>query len=306
LRLLFCPRNLINGIVVETGNVPSIESIEGTVVKGWLKKSLRSSHSNSLTSVALGDNVEFSMQNDLAIISSILPPKTILCRESVKNVNRSKILATNLDQVFIVISAGNPDTPSGLIDRMIVASLSGGMKVVLCFNKIDEQTKNGTDIMSLYERLDYPILKISAKKRDHLEELREMMKGKKSILMGTSGVGKSTIVKSLTGLSLITSDLNSFSGKGKHTTTVSKLYKIDQETYLADIPGIKQLGFVNVKNVEIFFPEIYKSASLCQFSNCTHTKEESCQVKADLMQNKIDPRRYESFQKMGEEINQIR
>lgn len=280
--------------------------MDGKIVSGWLKKSLRGCHSKSLTSIALGDQVDFEIENNLAIISAIEPPKTILCRESVKNPNRSKILASNLDMVIIVISVGFPETPTGLIDRMIVASLSGGLSVILCFNKIDCSTQAGLDILNLYEKLPYPLLKISAKKKENLLELRSLMHGKKSILLGTSGVGKSTIIKSLTGLTLTTSNLNTFSGKGRHTTTISKLYKLEENTYLADIPGIKQLGFVSVKKVDCFFPEIFESASKCQFSNCTHTKEEKCQVKMDLLQNKIDPRRFESFQKMGDEINKLR
>jgi ribosome biogenesis GTPase / thiamine phosphate phosphatase len=171
---------------------------------------------------------------------------------------------------------------------------------------MDSSTPAGLDILSLYNKLPYPLIKISAKKQENLIELRSLMRGKKSILLGTSGVGKSTIVTSLTGLILSTSKLNTFSGKGRHTTTISKLYKLEEKTYLADIPGIKQLGFVSVKKVDCFFPEIFESASKCQFSNCTHTKEEKCQVKIDLAQNKIDPRRFESFQKIGDEIKKIR
>jgi ribosome biogenesis GTPase len=303
---LFYLRNHIKGIIVETGNAPILEYGEGSRIKGWLKKSLRSSHENSLTSIALGDQVDFVIQDDLAIISNIAPPKTVLCRESVKNINRSKILATNLDQVIIVLSAGNPETKIGLIDRMIVASMSGGMDVILCFNKIDEKTDIGENTMSLYETLPYPMIKISAKKKDNLDELKKLLTGKKSILLGTSGVGKSTIVKSLTGLTILTDNLNSFSGKGRHTTVCSHLYKIEPDTYIADIPGIKQLGIVAIKKVISFFPEIQESASQCQFSNCTHTKEESCQVKRDLESQKIDKRRFESYQKILEEINQIK
>lgn len=259
-----------------------------------------------MTSIALGDRVDFSIQDDLAIITKIEPPTTVLCRESVKNINRSKILATNLDQVIIVLSAGLPETKIGLIDRMIVASLSGGMNLVLCFNKIDEKTDAGEDIMNLYQTLPYPLIKISAKKKDNLEDLKKMILGKKSILLGASGVGKSTIIKSLTGLTILTDTLNSFSGKGRHTTVSSHLYKVEANTYIADIPGIKQLGFVAVKKVISFFPEIQDSANQCQFSNCTHTKEESCQVKRDLISKKIDLRRFESYQKMIEEINQLK
>jgi ribosome biogenesis GTPase len=303
---LFCLRNLIKGIVVETGNTPILEYGEDLHIKGWLKKSLRSTHANSLTSVALGDVVTFTIQDDLGLINSIETPRTLLCRESVKNINRSKILAANLDQVFIVLSAGNPETPIGLIDRMIVASKSGGMKVILCFNKMDEKTPSGEDVMNLYQKLSYPLIKISAKKKENLVELKEMVKGKKSILLGSSGVGKSTIIKSLTGLTILTSELNAFSGKGRHTTVTSHLYKIEPDTYIADIPGIKQLGFVAVEKADIFFPEIMESASKCQFSNCTHTKEESCQVKRDLANDKIDRRRYESYQKLIEEIKQFK
>lgn len=254
----------------------------------------------------MGDEVDFLIQEDLAIIQSIATPRTILCRDSVKNVNRTKILATNLDQVLIILSAGNPETPPGLIDRMIVASLSGGLEVALCFNKMDQKTAYGLSLIELYEKLPYPIVKISAKKGDNLIELKKMIKGKKSILLGASGVGKSTIIKTLTGLSIITSELNTFSGKGKHTTTISHLYKVDSSTYIADIPGIKQLGFIANKKIDVYFPEIEKSAFGCKFSNCTHTKEASCQVKKDLENKDIDSRRYESYQKLLEETTQYK
>lgn len=301
----FCQRKIIKGFIIETSNNPSIEGVDGKVYKGWLKKSLRASHSKSLTSVALGDSVEFILQDDLAQIQKIYKPSTILCRESVKNSNLSKILATNLDQVIVVISAGYPETPNGLIDRMIVSALSGQLSVVLCFNKMDEQTTYGADLLKMYEKLPYPILKISAKKNFNLNEFRMILNGKKSILLGSSGVGKSTIIKSITGHSPLTDELNFVSNKGKHTTTTSCLYKLSDDTYLADIPGIKQLGFVDIKKVDFYFPEIYQSSLKCKYSNCLHTTEEDCQVKVDLAENKIDRRRFDSYQKFLKEVKKF-
>ena len=299
---LFYRRKPIKGLIVETGNTPIIETIDGLRISAWLKKSLRSQHKNSITSIALGDIVEYEIENGLALISAIEKPKSILCRESVRSPHRNKILATNLDQVVIVLSAGHPETPMGLIDRMIVAAQSGNMKAILCFNKMDVMDSELEDLSQIYAGLGYPILKISAEKHENLQELSAILKGKKSILIGLSGVGKTTIIKSLTGKDLSIADLNISSQKGCHTTTHSHLYKIEENTYLADIPGIKQLGFVGKERVDVYFPEIYASSRNCQYSNCTHTKEENCQVKRDLDVKKIDRRRYDSYLKILEEI----
>lgn len=280
-----------------------IETLDGHIVTGWLKKSLRTEHKNSVTSIALGDNVSFEIENDLALINHIEQPKSILCRESVRSPHRNKIIASNLDQVVIVLSAGYPETPMGLIDRMIVATESGGMKAVLCFNKMDVMDSDLEDLSKIYKGLGYPILKISAEKNKNINELKKILKGKKSILIGLSGVGKTTIIKSLTGKDLAIAELNVSSQKGCHTTSHSHLYKIEENTYLADIPGIKQLGFIGKERVDVFFPEIYASSKKCQYSNCTHTKEEECQVKRDLNLKKIDRRRYDSYLKILDEIS---
>ncbi|MDD4614642.1 MAG: ribosome small subunit-dependent GTPase A, partial [Caldisericia bacterium] len=269
------------------------------------------SHEKSVTCIAIGDYVECEIQEqaneDIAVIHEVYPPTTMIVRESIRYPNRNKIIASNLDQVFIVVAVSHPTTPVGMIDRITVAALSGGLVPILVFNKWDEKPTDQAvwaemeSIIRMYQPV-FKVLTVSAKSGYHTDELKACMRLKKSIFMGNSGVGKSALVKVLTGIDLRLGEISTSSGKGKHTTRDSVLYLVEDNSWVADVPGIKQLGFIQTDDPIQYFPELYKASAKCKFSNCKHDQEPGCYVKECITNGTIDARRLESYQKLKDEI----
>jgi ribosome biogenesis GTPase len=295
--------DLTSGIIIETGFQVKVLSENGSIFVTKLKNISVSGREKSITKVTLGDEVLFELLEEIALIHEIKTPRTILSRESVRYPYRSKIMAANLDQVFIIISHQHPDTPLGLVDRMIVAVLSGGMQVVLVQNKIDLPLL-GEDTSLIYRQAGFTVLETSTKSKAGLKELTHAMQHKKSLFLGVSGVGKTSLVKEITGIDLVTAHDSVNQTRGHHITTYSKFYQLNQDTFIADIPGIKQLGFVGQFNSGLYFPDITKFSQLCAYSNCSHTSEPNCQVKMALQSGQIHSSRFLSFKKIQEEIRE--
>lgn len=303
----------MKGFVIGTGPNPVVYLPETKQTVGaWLKKSHQSDREKSVTLLALGDNILCKLQTDssqkqIAIIHQIEDPTTMLARESIRYPNRKKIIAANLDQVFIVLSAKYPVTAWGMIDRMTVAALSGGLKPIIIFNKIDilptdsEELNAMNETIRVYEKI-FPLLKVSAKSGLNLDKLKEMLNHKKSIFIGQSGVGKTALVKSLTGIELRTGSISESNKKGQHTTSESVMYKLDEDSWLADVPGIKQFGFIQADDPIQEFPELWEASLKCKFTNCKHNKEPGCIVQEHIKEGLINSRRLESYQKLKDEL----
>jgi ribosome biogenesis GTPase / thiamine phosphate phosphatase len=302
----------MKGFVVRNGPTPLVYiEAQDTIRKAWLKKTHRTSHEKSVTFLAIGDYVECEIQEqaneEIAVIHEVYPPTTMLVRESIRYPNRKKIIASNLEQVFIVVAVSSPTTPTGMIDRMTVAALSGGLVPIIVFNKWDEKPTDPVawaemeSIIKMYQSV-FKVITVSAINGYHIEELKACLHKKKSIFMGNSGVGKSALVKVLTGIDLRLGEISTSSGKGKHTTRDSVMYKMEDHSWIADVPGIKQLGFIQTDDPIQYFPELYKASANCKFSNCKHDQEPGCYVKECITKGSIDARRLESYQKLKDEI----
>jgi ribosome biogenesis GTPase len=303
----------MKGFVVGTGPTPLVYLPETKQTLGaWLKKTHLSIREKSVTLLALGDNVDCTLQTDstqkqTVIIHHIDDPTTMLSRESIRYPNRKKIIAANLDQVFIVLSAQYPVTALGMIDRMTVAALSGGLKPIIVMNKFDllptdpEEFNTLNKTISVYEKI-FPLLKVSAKTGFNIDKLKEMLNQKKSIFIGQSGVGKTALVKALTGIELRTGIVSESNKKGQHTTSESILYQLNEDSWLADVPGIKQFGFIQTDDPIQEFPELWEASRSCKFSNCKHNTEPGCFVQKCIKDGSIDPKRLESYKKLKDEL----
>ncbi len=287
------------------------------VLKGLLKKD--KTHAKNL--VAVGDFVLFEKTAEgEGIIGHVKPRRTILSRADNLSRRKEQLIAVNIDQVIITVSVVNPPLKSSIIDRYIIATRKGGMDPIIVINKIDllddlenydpaflEQEKELYDeAVRAYAAAGVPLISVSTVQNIGIDELKKEMSGKASVFSGQSGVGKSSLINTITGLQLRIGDVVEKTKKGSHTTTTTQLIPLEFGGWCVDTPGIKSFGVWNLDHEEVegYFPEIHEMGLECKFADCTHTHEDRCAVIEALEQGKLSPLRYESYQALRESIGE--
>lgn len=240
-------------------------------------------------SVLVGDFVEF----ESGAIEKIMPRKNYIPRPSV----------SNIDQVIIISAVKEPDLSFSQLNRYISFAKYYGIQAILCFNKNDLSfdDKMIEKVYSIYEPLGYDVLFTSALEGLGLEEFKEVLSGKTSVLCGSSGVGKSSLINAVTGLNLRTKEVSDKTQRGTHTTRHCEIVTINNNTRIVDTPGFSNLkfDFILPHDVDKLFPEINKYRAECRFQDCLHINETGCSVKENL--DKIDETRYQSYLEFVEE-----
>lgn len=240
-------------------------------------------------------------------VEEVLPRRSTLSRGRVNKTAQDTV--ANLDQVVIVMAVREPDLNTHRLDRFLVLAESNELKALICFNKIDlikkrELKKEIEPVKALYESLGYPVVLTAADEDIGVEEVRAHLKEHISAVLGSSGVGKSSLVNAVQpGLHLWVGDVMDI-GKGRHTTTDVSLHPLDFGGYLADTPGVKTVVLFEQQeiNLDQCFPEFLPFLDECKFSNCTHDHEPKCAVRAGVENKKIHAARYESYIKMLRDI----
>ncbi len=244
---------------------------------------LRQTLKKTKQSVFVGDFVEFE---DGAIVK-ILPRINYIPRPSV----------ANIDRIIIISAVKEPDLDFSQLNRYISFAKYYGIEAVLCFNKNDLSfdDKMIEKVFSIYEPLGYDILFTSALEGLGIEEFKEVLDGKTSVVCGSSGVGKSSLINAISGLNLRTKQVSDKTQRGVHTTRHSEIITINKNTRIVDTPGFSNLkfDFILPHDVDKLFPEINKYRAECKFQDCLHDEESGCAVKAHL--NQIDETRYRSY-----------
>ena len=239
--------------------------------------------------ILVGDFVEF----DNGYITSIYPRKNYIPRPAVANV----------DQVIIVSAVKEPELDFLQLNRYIAFAEYYGLEVKLCFNKNDLSSDDTLieKVFSIYEPLGYDILFTSALEGLGLEEFKEILEGKTSVLCGSSGVGKSSLINAISGLKLRTKEVSEKTLRGTHTTRHCEIISLNKNTRIVDTPGFSNLKFDFILPIDVdkLFPEIYKYRDKCKFQDCLHINESECCVKKNL--EKIDSTRYQSYLEFVEE-----
>lgn len=259
-----------------------------------------------LNQLAIGDKVVFEMEGDNPTIKGITPRKSQIVRLRADASRRSlagaeeHVIAANIDIAVIVASVVQPTFHPKLVDRYLIMCQYGNVTPILCLTKIDLDPMPD---LSTYQQIDLPTFGISNKTQEGVDKLLEYLKGKCCVLVGNSGVGKSSLINSLLNREvLLTGDVSEKSGKGKHTTSTSSLHIIEENTLLIDTPGIRSLGLWNIdpESLRLYFPEFTKFAANCAFNDCSHTHEPRCAVKKAVEEGLIPKERYESYLRLLE------
>jgi ribosome biogenesis GTPase len=218
-----------------------------------------------------------------------------------------QIIIANPDQAVFIFACTRPEPRMGMLDRFLVIAERQVVPPLIVANKVDLIGIEAAQILfEHYKSIGYPLIYTSAKSRQGVAELAEILRGKLSVFMGPSGVGKTSLLNAIQpGLGLEVRAVSEATEKGRHTTVVRQLFPLQEGGYVADTPGLKALALWDILPEEIdgYFPELSPLVHLCQFSDCTHTHEPGCAVRQAVEQGQVNPLRYESYVRMrgGEE-----
>ncbi|MFD1553598.1 ribosome small subunit-dependent GTPase A [Putridiphycobacter roseus] len=265
----------------------------------------------STNPIAVGDNVEFEIEDEdifEGVIKHILPRKNYIIRKSINLSKRSHILAANIDHVYLLVTLVVPETSTGFIDRFLITAAAYHIPVTMLFNKVDLFNAHELTLLdefkSVYEKIGYRCLNISATNPATAEFLKAEIKDKKVMFGGHSGVGKSTLVNALAPeLDIRTTEISASNMAGQHTTTFAEMHPLEGGGFIIDTPGIKAFGLIDFNKADLshYFPEMKAIMSECKFSNCMHINEPKCAVKAAVENGEIAESRYQNYKNMFED-----
>jgi len=295
----------MHGLVIKsTGSWYEVLTENGKTINCRIKGKFRTLDIKTTNPVAVGDYVEIELEPDqeTGLIKALKPRKNYIIRKSVNLSKQAQIIAANLDQAFLIVTFASPRTSLGFIDRFLVTAEAYDIPARLIFNKLDLFSDEGVEILKdyqrIYEKAGYPCYSVSALKETNIDQIRELLKDKVTLVSGHSGVGKSTLINALLpGTKLKTGEISDWSDKGKHTTTFAEMFELPFGGYLIDTPGIRELGVFDIEKQELgrLFPEIRKLMENCRFNNCRHINEPGCAVLAALEDGTFEASRYDSY-----------
>lgn len=267
------------------------ENIIRCIPRGKFKK-------DDITPV-VGDKIEFEYQQDgTGVISEILERKNYIKRPKM----------SNLTQMIFVISMKMPKPDLFLLDKQLVFAEFNNLKSIICLNKIDlENDVIIEEIEELYRNIGYRVIKTNAKLGSGIEEVCKCLENNITAFSGNSGVGKSTLINNIFD-DVLTSEgeISNKNKRGKNTTTAIKLYKINENSYIADTPGFSTFDISEIESKDLanYFIDLSKYVQKCEYTGCTHIKENECGIKQALEEGKISKQRYDTYCKLYKELKE--
>ncbi len=257
--------------------------------------------------VRVGDNVRVRfISSEEGAIEEILPRRSRFSRVIESRAYSERVVAVNIDQILIVVSTRQPKFSSGLLDRYLVLAARNKLDAVICLNKIDlDDPEKFSGYREYYQQLGFPFLLTSAVTGEGVEELKDHLKDKVTAMAGHSGVGKSSLAGRLQpGLDIAIHRISERTQKGQHTTTSVELLPLSFGGYLADTPGIRELGLWKIykRDLQEYFVEFQNFRNDCRFADCQHLKEPGCAVKSAVERQDIFPERYQNYVRIYESL----
>ncbi len=302
----------IEGVVISsTGSWYRVSTENGDIdcrIRGRLRlKGIRSTNP-----VVVGDRVVVEPDDESSAIVEILPRRNYIIRRASNLSKESHIIGANIDRALLIVTLHSPSTPVEFVDRFLVTCEAYNVPVTIVLGKADtlvgEHEAEAEEFTAIYRDAGYDIVRLSSTTGEGIDEIRELLKGHTTLIAGNSGVGKSTLVSTIDpALDIRTGEISESHHKGKHTTTFSTMYRID-DGYIIDTPGIKGFGLIDIDSKELcrYFPEMMRLAPDCRFYNCTHTHEPGCAVQEGVKQGIVAWSRYESYLKILDEDDKYR
>lgn len=301
------------GVVLRaTGSLYEVLLGERTVscrIRGRLRlKGVRSTNP-----VVVGDIVRCERdETGETVIADIEPRRNYIIRRASNLSKESHIIAANLDQALLVATLFSPETAPEFIDRFLVTCEAYKVPVTILLAKAD-LARTAPEAMAAfhdtYERAGYRVIDVSATEGEGVDTVRDLLRGRTTLLSGNSGVGKSTLVAAVERTAEVrTAEISRSHHKGRHTTTFSTMYPLSEGGYIIDTPGIKGFGLIDIDDAELahYFPEMMRWLPECRYYNCSHTHEPHCAVIEAVERGDIALSRYESYLKILDEDDKYR
>lgn len=295
-----------------TGSWYTVKDGTGAWHNARMKGIFKIDNITSTNPVAVGDEVEVEVEDEAektAMITEIHPRNNYINRQSPRQKHQHHIVASNLDQSLLVATLKEPRTSQGFIDRFLVASEMFHVKALIAFNKSDlfkkKDLEKFEEMKKMYETAGYKVFLTSTKENTGIEELKEELKDKTTLISGHSGVGKSSLLNVIfPDMNLKTQGISGWSGKGQHTTTFAEMFDLSFGGRIIDTPGMREFGLVDISKQEIshYFPEMRHRLNDCQFNNCLHVNEPGCAIKEAVINGEISENRYVSYVGIMESI----
>ena len=305
--LTFVPNYYLleSGVVLKsTGSRYRVLYGEGKTIDCSIKGKLRINEFRTTNPIAVGDNILFEIdrKTNSGIITEVLDRRNWILRKASNLSKHSQIIAANIDQVFLMITIILPETPVEFIDRFLITAEAYRVPAKIIINKTDlygeEESSKMEYLVSMYNKIGYECIRLSLKELTNLEVLKDLMKGKTSLISGNSGVGKTTLLNAFNPLlNLKTAEISDYHKQGKHITTFPEMHQMPFGGFVIDTPGIRGFGVVDMERNEIyhFFREIFRISKECRFNNCLHLDEPGCAVRTAVENGEIDFLRYRSY-----------
>jgi ribosome biogenesis GTPase len=317
---------LVGVVVGGTGGVWQVRTNEGKTVDAALRGRLKKSNSGKRADgslrrdtvlaaaetlkLAVGDDVRLERgdRDDAWAIAEILPRRSRLARRAPGGGMGERIVAANVDQVVIVFAAAKPEPHPRMLDRFLVIAEGNALAAKIVINKVDLVGEDAArERFGAYEKIGYPVLYTAAKAGIGLADARSSLAGRRSVLTGPSGVGKSSLLNAIfPGSGLRVGEISESVNKGRHTTVGAVMLPLpdDDDGYVIDTPGLREVGLWSLPahDLDKCFPEMRERRDQCRFNDCRHVAEPECAVREAVAQGDITAERYDSYLRLLEEL----